>query len=96
MTLNIWSGQAGGLETALRALRQGNIGIRVLQETKIDGGIHTRRISGYTVWATDADSQHQVGIAIVGRDVEGWGFEGVRNFVPKVVSFIITPVRKRW
>ena len=39
-TLNIWSGRAGGLETALRTLRQGNIGIGVLKETKLTGGIH--------------------------------------------------------
>ena len=57
-TLKIGAGRAGGLETALRALRQGNIGIRVLQETKLAGGIHTRRISGYTVWATEAESRH--------------------------------------
>ena len=34
-TLNIRLGWAGRLETAVRALRQGNIGIRVLQETKL-------------------------------------------------------------
>ena len=39
-TLNIRSGRSGGLETALRALRQGNIRIRVLQETKLTRGIH--------------------------------------------------------
>ena len=56
LTLNIRSGRAGGLETALRALRQGNIGIRVLQEMKLTGGIYTRQSSGYTVWAIEADS----------------------------------------
>ena len=40
-TLNIRLGRAGGLETALRALRQDNIGIKVLQETKLTRGIHT-------------------------------------------------------
>ena len=36
------------------------------------------------------------GIAIVWRDAEGWGVEGVRNFGPNVVSFIIKLGRKRW
>ena len=40
-TLNIWSGRAGGLETDLFSLRKGNIGIGVLQETKLARGIHT-------------------------------------------------------
>ena len=44
-TLNIRLGQAGVLEMALRALRQGNIGIRILQEKKISGGIHTQQSS---------------------------------------------------
>ena len=84
------------MDTALHAFWQDNIGIGVLQETKLAGGIHTRRSSGYTIWVTEADSRHQGGIAIVWRDVEGWGVEGVRNFGPNVASFIITSGRKRW
>ena len=55
-----------------------------------------RRRSGYTIWATEAERQHIGGIAIVCRDAEGWVVEGVRNFGPNVVSFIITSVRKCW
>ena len=40
VTLNIQSGWAGGLETALRVLRKGNIGIGVLQGTKLTEGIY--------------------------------------------------------
>ena len=54
-------------------LMVGNIGIRVLQETKLTGGIHMQRISGYTVWDTEADSRHRGGILVVWRDAEGWG-----------------------
>ena len=50
--LSIRSGRAGGLETALHALWQGNIRIGVLQETKLTGGIYMRESSGYKVWAT--------------------------------------------
>ena len=81
---------------ALRALRQGNTGIRVLQETKLNGGVHTQQNPGYTVWATEEESRHQGGVSVVWRDAEGWGFEGVWNFGPNVVSFIITLGRKRW
>ena len=48
-TFNTRSGRAGGLKTALPDLRQGNIGIGVLQETKLTGVIHTRWSSGYNV-----------------------------------------------
>ena len=54
-TLNIRFGRAGGLETAIRTLLQGNIGIRVLQDTKLTGGIHTQRSLGYTVWETKTE-----------------------------------------
>ena len=39
-TLKIMSGREGGLDVALRALRQGNVDVGVLQETKLMGGIH--------------------------------------------------------
>ena len=39
-TINIRSGREGGLKTALGALQQGNIGIGVLQDTKLTGVIH--------------------------------------------------------
>ena len=42
---------------ALFALRQGNIGIGVLQEMELTGVIHTRQISGYTVWVTEEESR---------------------------------------
>ena len=38
----------------MRALKQCNVGIGVLQETKMAGGIHTRYSSGYKVWETEA------------------------------------------
>ena len=40
------------MEDVLCALQKGNIGIRVLQETKLTGGIHTRYSFGYKVWET--------------------------------------------
>ena len=62
----------GGLEAALRALQQRNVGIGVLQETNLTGGIHTRYIAGHKLWATEADSRHRGGIAIVWREEAGW------------------------
>ena len=92
-TLNIRSGRVGVLETALRALRQGNIGMGVLQETELTGRIHMRLSSGYNVWATEAESQHRGGVAIVWRAEEAWGVDEEQSFGPNLVSFTVASVR---
>ena len=45
-SLNIRSGQSGGLETALQVLQKGNVGVGILQETNLTEGIHTRHRAG--------------------------------------------------
>ena len=60
--LKIRLGRAGGLEAALQALKQGNVDMGVLQETKLKDGIHARQGSEYAVWETDAESRHWGGI----------------------------------
>ena len=63
---------------------------------KLTGGIHMQRSLGYMVWETEAESRHRGGIVTVWRDTEVWGVEGVRNFGPNWVSFIITLGQKFW
>ena len=46
--MNIQVGKAGGLETALRELHQGNIDVGFLQETKLTQGIHNLRNASKT------------------------------------------------
>ena len=84
------------MDTAMSALHQGNIGIRVFQETKLTGGIHTGYSSGYKLWATEAVRRHRGGIDIVWREEEGWQVEVTRNFGMNVVSFTFTLVWKFW
>ena len=43
---NIRLGRARVLEAAMRAIHQGNAGIRVLQETKLTKGIHMSYSAG--------------------------------------------------
>ena len=59
------------MEAALHTLQKGNIGIKVLQETKLSKGIHRSYSSGYKVWATDAEIRHRGGISIAWREEEG-------------------------
>ncbi len=53
----------------LKDMEQGLMHIRVhitiLQETKVMGGQHTRRASGYTVLATIMPSVHQGGFVLM-------------------------------
>ena len=72
MSLNIWSGRAGGIEAALLGLHQGNSRIDALLETKQLEMLYRRQITGYYVWATEAEIHHQGGIFIVWRWEEGW------------------------
>ena len=46
-TLKIRSGKAGGVEAALRDLRQGKVDMGVLKETKLTDGIHAWQGEGY-------------------------------------------------
>ena len=40
-SLNIQTGQAGGLDTALQVLQQDNVDVGFLQETNLTRGMHT-------------------------------------------------------
>ena len=49
VTINIRLGRVGVLEADLRLLQQGNVGVVVLQETKLMDVIHVRQGDGYSV-----------------------------------------------
>ena len=48
----------------MRTLQKRNIGIGVLQETKLTERIHTHYSAGYKVWEMKAGISHRVGITI--------------------------------
>ena len=80
----------------LRELQQGNVGISILQEAKLNGGIHRRYSAGCRVWETEAESRHRGGIAVVCREAAGWQVEGVTHYGPNVVSFKIYAGWNHW
>ena len=94
-SINIRSGRAGGLEAALRDLQQGNVDVGVLQETNITKGIHTCYGAGYSVRETQAESRHMGGAEVVWIEKVGWQVEGIANYGPNVVSFLLTSGRRR-
>ena len=67
-TWNIRSGRKNGLESALRAMASLGVDIGFLQETKLTQGIYTRQFDEYKVFATEANSAHQGGVALFWRE----------------------------
>ena len=82
------------MEAALRALQQGNVDVGVLQETKLTRGVHTRYGDGYSVWEKYMESRHQRIVAVAWKDKAGWQVEGISNYGPNVVSFVLTMGRQ--
>ena len=95
-TLQIRSGRVGELEVELRALRQGNVDVGILQETKLTDRIHERQGEGYYVWATEAERRHRGRILVVWREDTSCKVEGIVNFGPNVESFLLTLGLRGW
>ena len=66
-TYNIRNGRNGELESALRGMAQANMDLGIFQEIKCSEGIYIRESAGYIVVATDAPSQHHIGVAVFYR-----------------------------
>ena len=52
--INIRLWRVEGLEAELQSLKQCNVDVGVLQESKLNDGIHVRQGAGYIVLATEA------------------------------------------
>ena len=61
-----------------------------IQENKLTQGIHTRHGTVYDIWATETESWHRGGVAVVWRAAKGWRVEITASFGPNVVSFLVT------
>ena len=64
-SLKIRLGWPGFWRQLYKHPRKSNLGIGVLQETKLTKVIYKRYISGYKVWAMEAESRHRGGITII-------------------------------
>ena len=61
---NIRNSRNGGLESALRRVFQANMDLGIFQGKKLTNGVYNCGLSGYSVVATDAPSQHRGGVAV--------------------------------
>jgi hypothetical protein len=83
---NIQNGRNGGLESALRAMKQMGFDCGILLETKLTEGVYTRW-SSYNVQRTHAPSKWQGGISLFWRTSRTYEIEEVEMGGPNVLSF---------
>lgn len=95
-TYNIQHGGNARLEAAMRAIRQMNMDLGILTETKLVEGLHTTNCEGYEIISTKAKSQHQGGVALFCQTSKEWHLEGTQTFGPNVIKTILVSGRKRW
>ena len=75
------------MEAACRSFETLRVDIGVLQETKLEKGIHTRRSSGYSVLASKAMSDRQGCVALVWRESRHYEVEEARIESANVLTF---------
>jgi hypothetical protein len=95
-TFNVRSGCNGGLESALRAMAETGVDYGVFMETKITDDIYTRYSLGYNVFASNAISIWQGGIALFWRDNDLYKIEESKIRGPNVLSFELVMGKTRF
>ena len=95
-TFNVRSGLNGSLESALRAMAATGVDCGVFTETKIMDNIYTQYSSGYNVFASNAVSAWQGGIALFWRDNDLYEIEESKIRGPNVLSFELVTGKMRF
>ena len=68
----------------------------VFQETKVTGGVYTRRSDGYSVDATDAPSRHHGGVVVFYWTSTRYAVDYIHMFRPNAVGFQLETGERRW
>jgi len=96
-TYNVVCARGPKLLTALRAMADINTDIALLTETKLCDERYAKKGHGYTVFATQAPSTQQGGVALVWRTAAThWTLEGMRAVTANVISATLVSGTHRW
>jgi hypothetical protein len=76
----------------MKTMRTMKINIGILTETKVDEGMYTKAAHGHTIFATEARSNYQGGVA----ENKQFIIEGTRSFGPNVIRTTLVSGEKRW
>ena len=95
-TWNIVSARNTRLEGAVRGMKESNVDICFLTETKLtdDKFAKERESCRYSAVATTAVSAGQGGVALVHREGRTWHLEGVRVYGPNVIKAVLVEGKK--
>ena len=94
--LNIQDGRNSRLNGALRCMKQMDVDIGVLTETKFSNNKFTKVDEGYTVVGTVTDG-NKGGVVLFYRDgADDWVLESIKTFGPNVIRGTIVSGQKRW
>jgi hypothetical protein len=94
---NIISGGGSQLYMALRAMAQMRVELGVFCETKLTNDMYPRECCGYSVFATQAKSHSQGGVALFYRsNASQWTIEGTRTHGPNVLSCSLVTGSRRF
>ena len=58
-TYNIQNVKSDGIKSAMREMKQANMNLGFLEDTKVTNRVHMRLLEGYQVLTADAQSSHQ-------------------------------------
>ena len=75
---------------------QTNLDLGNLQETKLMGGVYTRRSARYSVVAMEAPIQHRGRVAVFYRASPSFSVEALHQFVPKSVRLQMDTGQRIW
>ncbi len=96
-TYNVVSARGPKLLTALRAMEDINTDIALLTETKLCDERYAKKGHGYTVFATQAPSTQQGGVALVWKTAAThWTLEGMRAVTECDVGVGNAPLAGDW
>ncbi len=93
---NIQSSRNGGLESALRAMKQMGVDCGILLETKLTKGVYMCWSSRYNVQSTNTPSKWQGGFSLFWRTSRAYEIEEVEMQGPNVLSFQLISGATRW
>lgn len=95
-TLNIINAGRSRLNAALRCMREMNMDLGILTETKLYHTKYSKSCEGYLVEATVSERM-KGGVALFyKRDPKGWSIESTKHFGPNVIRATLVSGHKHW
>ena len=77
-------------------MSQANMGLGILQETKITDNIFTCRSAEYSIVALDKPSKYRGELLLFHQLAQNFSVEAIQKFGPNAVGFHLVTGERRW